>query len=102
MREFFELLWPGIADAIEQEACAILGVKLLRGYFRKPAGFFADQLKRFSKSRRQAPLDRPLSSQKGLYTVWLYYHRLTPDILYGPAGPREAKGSNSKNDEHLS
>ena len=82
LREFFELLWPDRADAMEQEACALLGVKSLREYFHKPAGFFADHLKRYSKSRRQAPIYWPLSSPKGLYTVWLYYHRLTADTLF--------------------
>jgi len=42
-------------EEIEAEACGILGVRALRDYFRKPAGFFADHLKRYSKSRRQAP-----------------------------------------------
>lgn len=82
VREFFELLWPDRADAMEQEACALLGVKSLREYFRKPSSFFADHLKRYSKSRRQAPLYWPLSSPNGLYTVWLYYHRLNADTLF--------------------
>jgi hypothetical protein len=70
------------AEAIEAEACEILGVKSLRDYFRKPAGFFADHLKRYSKSRRQAPIYWPLSTASGSYTLWIYYHRLTPDTLY--------------------
>ncbi|MEI7909998.1 MAG: BREX-1 system adenine-specific DNA-methyltransferase PglX [Verrucomicrobiota bacterium] len=69
-------------EAIEHEACEILGVKSLREYFRKPAGFFADHLKRYSKSRRQAPIYWPLSTASGSYTLWIYYHRLTPDTLY--------------------
>ncbi len=75
---------PNLAtpESIEHEACEILRVKSLRDYFRKPAGFFADHLKRYSKSRRQAPIYWPLSSPNGLYTVWLYYHRLTPDTLF--------------------
>jgi hypothetical protein len=87
VREVIEIIWSGqeggpTAEAIEHEACEILGVKSLRDYFRKPAGFFADHLKRYSKSRRQAPIYWPLSSPNGLYTVWLYYHRLTPDTLF--------------------
>ncbi len=70
------------AETIEQEACELLGVKSLRDWFRKPTGFFADHLKRYSKSRRQAPIYWPLSSPNGLYTVWLYYHRLTADTLF--------------------
>ena len=87
VREVLEIIWSGqaggpTAEAIEHEACEILGVKSLRDYFRKPAGFFADHLKRYSKSRRQAPIYWPLSTASGSYTLWIYYHRLTDQTLY--------------------
>lgn len=82
VREVLEVIWKDQADAIEQEACEILGVKTLRDYFRKPSGFFADHLKRYSKSRRQAPIYWPLSTKSGSYTLWIYYHRLTDQTLY--------------------
>ena len=82
VREILRVIWKDRAEAIEHEACEILGVKSLRDYFRKPTAFFADHLSRYSKSRRQAPIYWPLSSLNGLYTVWLYYHRLTPDTLF--------------------
>jgi hypothetical protein len=88
VREAIEVIWPGSAgsgsraEAIEQEACEILGVKTLRDYFRRPAAFFADHLKRYSKSRRQAPIYWPLSTKSGSYTLWLYYHRLTDQTLH--------------------
>ena len=70
------------AESIEAEACQILGVDSLRDYFRKPSGFFADHLKRYSKSRRQAPIYWPLSTTSGSYTVWIYYHRLNEQTLH--------------------
>ncbi len=87
LREVIEIIWSGqeagpTAEAIEHEACEILGVNSLRDYFRKPAGFFADHLKRYSKSRRQAPIYWSLSAGSGSYSVWLYYHRFTQDTLY--------------------
>ncbi len=87
VREIIEIIWSGqeggpTAEAIEHEACEILGVKTLRDYFRKPAGFFADHLKRYSKSRRQAPIYWPLSTASGSYTLWIYYHRLTDQTLF--------------------
>jgi len=87
VREVIEIIWSGkeggpTAEAIEHEACEILGVKSLRDYFRKPSGFFADHLKRYSKSRRQAPIYWPLATSSGSYTLWICYHRLTPDTLY--------------------
>ena len=82
VREVLAIIWKDRAEAIEHEACEILGVTSLRDYFRKPAGFFADHLKRYSKSRRQAPIYWPLSTASGSYTLWLYYHRLTDQTLY--------------------
>jgi DNA-binding MarR family transcriptional regulator len=87
IREVIEIIWSGkesgaTAEVIEHEACEILGVKVLRDYFRKPAGFFSDHLKRYSKSRRQAPIYWQLSAGNGNYSVWLYYHRFTSDTLY--------------------
>ena len=82
VREVTEIIWRDRAESIEHEACEILGVKSLRDYFRKPAGFFADHLKRYSKSRRQAPIYWPLSTASGSYTLWIYYHRLTDQTLF--------------------
>ena len=87
VREVIEIIWNGkeggpSAEAIEHEACEILGVKSLRDYFRKPACLFADHLKRYSKSRRQAPIYWPLSTKSGSYTLWIYYHRLTDQTLH--------------------
>lgn len=77
-----EVIWKDYAEAIEREACEILGVKSLREYFAKPGLFFTDHLKRYSKSRRQAPIYWPLSAASGSYTLWIYYHRLTDQTLY--------------------
>jgi len=82
VREVLDLLWKDKAYEIEQEACEILGVSDLRDYFRKPAKFFQDHLKRYSKSRRKAPIYWPISTASGSYTLWLYYHRLTDQTLY--------------------
>jgi hypothetical protein len=82
VREAFHVIWHERAETIEQEACQILGVRTLREYFQKPALFFAEHLKRYSKSRRQAPIYWPLSTPSGSYTLWLYYHRLSDQILF--------------------
>ncbi len=81
-REVVEVIWKDRAERIEHEACELLGTKTLRDYFRRPAGFFADHLKRYSKSRRQAPIYWPLSTADGSYTLWIYYHRLTDQTLH--------------------
>ncbi len=82
--EVLELLFPGRGEAVEQEACQVLGVKNLREYFRKPGagGFWMDHVKRYSKSRRKAPIYWLLQSSRKNYALWLYYHRLDKDLLF--------------------
>jgi hypothetical protein len=80
--EVLDPFWADRAEGIEQEACEILGVRELREYFRRPAGFFDDHLKRYSQSRRKAPIYWPLSTASGSYTVWVHYHRLIDQTLY--------------------
>jgi hypothetical protein len=86
VREVFEIIWTGqesvSAQDIEQEACEILGVTSLRNWFRRPDNFFADHLKRYSKSRRQAPIYWQLLAGSGSYCIWIYYHRFTADTLF--------------------
>ncbi|MFZ5915461.1 MAG: hypothetical protein ACOYZ7_00830 [Chloroflexota bacterium] len=83
VRGVLSLLWGDAAGAIEREACKILGFKSLRDYFRDPRqGFFAFHIKRYSKSRRKAPIYWLLQSARRNYAVWLYIHRLRHDSLY--------------------
>ena len=84
VQQVLAVIWGERAAAIEQEACAILGVKELRDYFRKSGkgGFWDDHVKRYSKSRRKAPIYWLLQSSKGNYALWLYYHRLDKDLYY--------------------
>ncbi|GJD17836.1 hypothetical protein RIVM261_027920 [Rivularia sp. IAM M-261] len=57
-RDVLYVIWGDKSEAIEQEACEILGIKDLREYGSKPsnAGFWNDHIKRYSKSRRKAPI----------------------------------------------
>ncbi len=82
VREAIEVIWKDHADAIEQEACEIVGVKSLRDYFRHPNTFFAIHLKCYSKSRRKAPIYWPLATTSCSYTLWIYYPALTGQTLY--------------------
>lgn len=84
VRDVLETIWKERAEAIEKEACEILGVKELRDYFRKPGkgGFWDDHVSRYSKSRRKAPIYWLLQSSKKNYALWLYYHRLDKDLLF--------------------
>jgi len=84
VRDVLEIICKDRAEAIEEEVCEILGIRDLRDYFSKPGngGFWMDHVKRYSKSRRKAPIYWYLRSAKGNYGLWLYYHRLDRDILF--------------------
>ena len=82
IRHVLGLLFPGRADAIEAEAADLLSAKSLADYLRRPSSFFDAHLKRYSKSRRKAPICWPLTTPSGLYTLWLYYPRLSEQTLY--------------------
>ncbi len=82
VRDVFGLLGGDSADEIEAEACEFLRVKNLRTYFRNPRKFFDFHIKRYSKSRRKAPIYWLLQSPKRNYGLWIYYHRLDPDLLF--------------------
>jgi hypothetical protein len=82
VRDVLGLLWGESADEIEGEACDVLGAKDLRAYFRNPRQFFEHHVKRYSKSRRKAPIYWLLQSPKRNYGLWLYYHRLDSDTLF--------------------
>ncbi len=79
------LFGPEHASAIETEAIALLqegGVKVksLRDYYA--TRFFGTHIKRYSKSRRKAPIYWQFASRRKGYSLWLYYHRLHPGTLY--------------------
>jgi len=82
--EVLEELFAERAEAIEQEACQILGVRGLREYFREPSsgGFWLDHIKRYSKIRRKAPIYWLLQSSRKNYALWFYYQRLDKDLLF--------------------
>jgi hypothetical protein len=44
--------------------------------------FFAFHVRRYSKSRRKAPIYWPLATTSGSYTLWIDYPRLTSQTLY--------------------
>lgn len=94
VEQVFELLWKEQSGARQQELCTMLGVASLRDWFRRmgTGGFWDDHFKRYSKSRRNAPIYWPLQSPRGLYTIWLYYHRLNQDTLPKLLGPRYLGG----------
>ena len=82
VRAVLEFIWDHQALNVEHDICNSLGSSNLQEYLNKPSGFFQGHLKRYSKSRRKAPIYWPLSTRSGMYTIWLYYHRLNDQTLF--------------------
>jgi hypothetical protein len=80
-RQVFQVVFGDGADARWREAAEILDSRGrdLRAWFART--FFEDHIKRYSKSRRKAPIYWQLATSTS-YSVWLYYHRFTRDTLY--------------------
>ena len=57
-------------------------IKNINEYLSNPNKFFNLHLKRYAKSRRQAPIYWPLQTLSGSYTLCVYYHRLNEQTLY--------------------
>jgi hypothetical protein len=74
-------LWTDKADDLEYELCQLIGTRNLQEYFDSPTGFFDYHFKRYTKSRRKAPIYWPLSSEDGSLTYWVYYPKMTKNTL---------------------
>lgn len=59
-----------------------LGIENLSSYMMKPSGFFSYHLKKYSLSKRPAPVYWPLSTRSGKYTLWIYFPLINNQILY--------------------
>ncbi|MEA1050846.1 hypothetical protein U5801_13660 [Lamprobacter modestohalophilus] len=79
VRGAFETLFDE-PDARWHEAAELLGVDDPRDWFAQ--SFFEQHIKRYSKSRRKAPIYWQLAIPSGRYSVWLYAHRATSDTLF--------------------
>ena len=80
--ECLAAVWHDNAKGINCELVEILRLSSLRECFSSPNSFFPYHLRRYSKSRRQAPIYWQLSAGNGSYSAWLYYHSFTSDTLY--------------------
>jgi hypothetical protein len=82
VRTVFDEVFNANADALWNEVGALLEPKDddLRAWLA--TSFFEQHLKRYSKSRRKAPIVWQLAVPSGRYSVWLYAHRLTRDSFY--------------------
>lgn len=81
VQEVMHSLWLNDADEMESEICQLIGVDSLQTYLESPNGFFDYHFKRYTKSRRKAPIYWPISSPEGEITLWVYYPLLSNQTL---------------------
>lgn len=74
-------IWNSNGDNIIDELCEIGQLKSIEDFMSNPNGFFDFHYKRYTKSRREAPIYWPISTALGSYTIWLYYPKLTEQTL---------------------
>lgn len=81
VREVMIWLWGDRADDMEYELCQLIGCKSLQAYILSPTGFFDYHFKRYTKSRRKAPIYWLLASEDGTVDYWVYYPKLSKNTL---------------------
>ena len=81
VREVMAWLWGNRADDMEYELCQLIGCKSLQAYLSSPTGFFDYHFKRYTKSRRKAPIYWLLASEDGTVDYWIYYPKLSKNTL---------------------
>lgn len=81
VREVMLYLWTDRADDMEYELCQLIGCKSLQAYLASPTGFFDYHFKRYTKSRRKAPIYWLLASEDGTVDYWVYYPKLSKNTL---------------------
>lgn len=81
VREVMHYLWGDRADDREYELCQLIGCKSLQAYLQSPTGFFDYNFKRYTKSRRKAPIYWLLASEDGTVDYWVYYPKLSKNTL---------------------
>jgi hypothetical protein len=79
VRSVFEVVFDD-PDARWKEAAELLGTSELHSWFA--SDFFGPHIKRYSKSRRKAPIYWQFATPSGSYSVWLYIHGATGDTLF--------------------
>ncbi len=79
VRSVFETVFDD-ANARWHETTELVGTPDLRTWFARD--FFEPHIKRYSKSRRKAPIYWQLATASGSYSVWIYIHRATADTLF--------------------
>jgi hypothetical protein len=80
--QMLEELYDDNGSSIEAALLNHLKQPTLRAYLSGQNGFFTEHLKRYTKSRREAPIYWQLSTTSGGYTLWVYYPGLTSQSLY--------------------
>lgn len=81
VREVMHYLWADRADDMEYELCQLIDCKSLQAYLASPTGFFDYHFKRYTKSRRKAPIYWLLASEDGIVDYWVYYPKLSKNTL---------------------
>lgn len=81
VREVMIWLWGDRADDMEYELCQLIGCKSLQAYLSSPTGFFDYHFKRYTKSRRKAPIYWLLASEDSTVDYWIYYPKLNKNTL---------------------
>jgi hypothetical protein len=82
LKEVLRFIWKKDYENITNEIEEIGKISSLEDFVSNPNGFFDFHYKRYTKSRREAPIYWPITSTSGLYTIWIYYPKINDQTLF--------------------
>lgn len=82
VRAVFDVVFGADAEGWWNDVAELLDAKGHDPRAWLASSFFEYHIKRYSASRRKAPILWQLGTPSGRYSVWLYAHRLTPDSFF--------------------
>lgn len=75
-----QFLYKDACESVLADVLQMIGESSLRAHFR--GSFFRSHLKRYSKSRRKAPIYWPLTVPSGKWGIWIYAPAISRETLY--------------------
>lgn len=82
LRAVFDVVFVAAADRWWNEVASLLDPKSHDLRVWLSSSYFEVHIRRYSKSRRKAPIYWQLATPSASYSLWLYAHRLTRDSFF--------------------
>jgi hypothetical protein len=82
IKNIFSEMDSGFVESFVSEYSEVESLGYISRLLSRPNLFFQLHLKKYSASKRVAPIYWPIQTESGNYTIWLYYHSVNEQTLF--------------------